>query len=159
MKPYLLIVMIIFLSAATPAEDKVEALKGYYNFTGEFDMWSGYLTLQEEPRIANHYIFITSKDKPETDDLVLWLNGGPGCSSMLGFIQEFGPHVIKQGSDKLEPTKNPFAWNAHANILFIESPPGVGFSVNRDPAYKIYNDSKTAQDNYDSLKLWFKKFP
>jgi carboxypeptidase C (cathepsin A) len=47
-------------------------------------MYSGYLTIQEKPLISAHYVFITSKNKPETDDLVLWLNGGPGCSSMLG---------------------------------------------------------------------------
>eukprot|EP00178_Gracilaria_changii_P001954 TRINITY_DN12859_c0_g1_i1.p1 TRINITY_DN12859_c0_g1~~TRINITY_DN12859_c0_g1_i1.p1 ORF type:complete len:119 (+),score=1.57 TRINITY_DN12859_c0_g1_i1:363-719(+) len=44
-------------------------------------------------------------------------------------------------------------------MLFIESPPGVGFSINKDPKYKVYNDTRTAQDNYNSLKAWFKKFP
>lgn len=44
-------------------------------------------------------------------------------------------------------------------MLFIESPPGVGFSINQDPAYNQYNDSRTAQDNLHSLKLWFQKFP
>ena len=76
-----------------------------------------------------------------------------------GFIQEFGPHVLKQGANTLQPVKNEYAWNAHANMLFIQSPPGVGFSINKDPAYKVYNDSRTAQDNYNSLKAWFKKFP
>lgn len=78
--------MLLLLSAviALPDQDKVAQLKGYYDFSKEFSMYSGYLTLQDTPRIASHYLFITSKDKPDTDDLVLWLNGGPGCSSMLG---------------------------------------------------------------------------
>lgn len=108
MKQYLLLALTVVLVMAAADEDKVTALNGYYDFTGEFQMYSGYLTLQEKPQIANHYLFITSKDKPETDDLVLWLNGGPGCSSLLGtlpltsgFIQEFGPHVIKQGANTL----------------------------------------------------------
>lgn len=67
--------------------------------------------------------------------------------------------MLKQGAQQLEPHKNPFAWNGHANLLFIESPPGVGFSINNDPAYNQYNDSRTAQDNLLSLKLWFQKFP
>jgi carboxypeptidase C (cathepsin A) len=67
--------------------------------------------------------------------------------------------VIKQGSDKLEPIPNPYAWNAHANMLFIESPPGVGFSINKDPNYNKYNDSRTAEDNLNSLRQFFKKFP
>ena len=84
MKQYLLLALTVVLVMAAADEDKVTALNGYYDFTGEFQMYSGYLTLQEKPQIANHYLFITSKDKPETDDLVLWLNGGPGCSSLLG---------------------------------------------------------------------------
>lgn len=80
------VALLLLLSAviALPDQDKVTQLKGYYDFSKEFSMYSGYLTLQDTPRIASHYLFITSKDKPDTDDLVLWLNGGPGCSSMLG---------------------------------------------------------------------------
>ena len=59
----------------------------------------------------------------------------------------------------MAPSKNPYAWNRKANIIFIESPPGVGFSINEDPKYVLYNDTKTALDNLQSLKAWFKKFP
>lgn len=50
-------------------------------------MFSGYLELQQNPRINVHYLFVTSFNKPAKDDVVLWLNGGPGCSSLLGFSQ------------------------------------------------------------------------
>lgn len=67
--------------------------------------------------------------------------------------------MIKQGADSLTPSKNMYTWNQNANILFIESPPGVGFSVNKDPKYVAYNDSRTAEDNLASLKSFFMKFP
>ena len=92
-----IVLVIIFLVAVVhtaPEEDRVSALKGYYDFTSEFSMYSGYLQLQEKPIISNHYVFITSKNNPQTDDLVLWLNGGPGCSSMLGI------HFITKDSFK-----------------------------------------------------------
>jgi carboxypeptidase C (cathepsin A) len=66
--------------------DKVTSLDGYYNFTKDFEMYSGYLTIQQQPEISIHYIFITSQRDPVKDDLTLWLNGGPGCSSLLGMI-------------------------------------------------------------------------
>ena len=54
--------------------------------------------------------------------------------------------MLKQGAQSLDPNPNPATWNAHANLLFIESPPGVGFSINEDPAYNQYNDSRSNQN-------------
>jgi serine carboxypeptidase-like clade 2 len=70
-----------------------------------------------------------------TDDVVLWLNGGPGCSSMLGWAQEIGPKMLYSGSKTFASYWNSYAWNKKANLLFFESPPGVGFSINNDSSY------------------------
>ena len=71
-----------------------------------------------------HYIFFESQRDPENDPLLLWLNGGPGCSSLIGMVYENGPFVFKQaGSSKLEI--NEYAWNKKANVLYITSPGGV----------------------------------
>lgn len=43
-------------------------------------------------------------------------------------------------------------------MLFLESPPGVGFSINKDPTYN-YTDTRTAEDNLRAIQEWFKKFP
>lgn len=83
---FILFAIIIATVLSAPDEDLVPSLKGFYDYSNEFKMYSGYLTLQEEPLINTHYLFITSKNNPVTDDVVLWLNGGPGCSSLLGNI-------------------------------------------------------------------------
>lgn len=84
-------------------------------------------------------MFITSMRDPAKDDLTLWLNGGPGCSSLLGiiiiysgFAQEVGPNMLMSGSKKFSSIKNPYSWNQISNMLFFESPAGVGFSINDD---------------------------
>lgn len=122
-------------------------------------MFSGLLTLQEEPLINAHYLFVTTMDKVDenNDDVVLWLNGGPGCSSLLGFSQEVGPNMLLSGSKFFADHFNPYSWNNNANLLFIESPPGVGFSVNKDKSY-VYNESRTASDNVLAIKAWFERF-
>ena len=66
-----------------------------------------------------------STGRPANDPLVLWLNGGPGCSSLGGgFLAELGPYYPTPGGEQLIPNK--FAWNQAANVLFLESPGGVG---------------------------------
>lgn len=51
---------------------------------------------------------------------------------------------------------NPYAWNKKANLLYIESPGGVGFSKGER---SFYNDQSTAEDNLQALLAFFKKFP
>ena len=66
--------------------------------------------------------------------------------------------MVYQGSDKPSVKQNIYSWNNKANILFLDSPPGAGFSINEDKNYK-YNDSRTATDSMTAIKEWFKLFP
>jgi len=52
---------------------------------------------------------------------VLWLNGGPGSSSILGMLQEMGPLLINATGGLMA---NPYAWTKQANLLVLESPAG-----------------------------------
>ena len=73
---------------------------------------------------------------------------------MLGFIQEIGPYVFDDGD--LKPHPNDFSWNKEANVLFIEAPAGVGFSYcEGDVEYCSYTDEKTADENLESLHIFF----
>lgn len=79
----------------------------------------------------------------------------------LGFIQEIGPYYLEDGvkykrGDNL--TFNPYSWHNVSNLLFFESPAGVGYSYNLDPNYKNY-DFTTAEDNMNALLDFFKKYP
>ena len=58
--------------------------------------------------------------------LVLWLGGGPGQSSIYGATEENGPCYVN--ADANSTTLNPWSFNNHANVLYIESPPDVGYS-------------------------------
>lgn len=61
--------------------------------------------------------------------LILWLQGGPGCSDGAGLYLEIGPITVKNISGKLTPVQQPVNWNDEYNLLFVDSPVGVGFSV------------------------------
>lgn len=57
--------------------------------------YSGYLTASPSKRL--HYVFVASLSDPDTDPVVVWFNGGPGCSSLLALFAEHGPFVIDDG--------------------------------------------------------------
>ncbi|XP_010533892.1 PREDICTED: serine carboxypeptidase-like 31 isoform X2 [Tarenaya hassleriana] len=124
----------------------------------QFKHYSGYVTVNESNGRALFYWFFEAMDLPNDKPLVLWLNGGPGCSSVgYGATQEIGPFLVDTTGNGLK--FNPYAWNK-ANMLFLESPVGVGFSYsNTTSDYKNLGDDFTANDAYVFLHKWFERFP
>ncbi len=76
--------------------------------------------------------FFEARSNPSNAPLAIWLNGGPGCSSMIGLFQENGPCHFVNGSST--PTLNPYSWNTYANMLYVDQPIGTGFSYGNDQA-------------------------
>uniref|UniRef100_A0A7N0V0W9 Carboxypeptidase n=1 Tax=Kalanchoe fedtschenkoi TaxID=63787 RepID=A0A7N0V0W9_KALFE len=123
----------------------------------DFRHYAGYVTVDEKNGRALFYWFYEAAANPEQKPLVLWLNGGPGCSSVgYGATQEIGPFIVDTNGIKY----NPYSWNREANMLFLESPVGVGFSYsNTSSDYDKIGDEFTANDAYAFLHKWFQKFP
>ncbi|KAJ0935160.1 putative carboxypeptidase D [Helianthus annuus] len=83
---------------------------------------------------------------------------GPGCSSLMGAMSELGPFRIN--SDGKTLFMNDYAWSNVANMLFLESPAGVGFSYsNTTSDYHKSGDKNTADDAYIFLVNWLERFP
>ncbi|KAF8755616.1 Alpha beta-hydrolase [Rhizoctonia solani] len=78
-----------------------------------------------ETRKLFFWFWPTTNEK-HTDDLVFWTNGGPGCSSLEGLIQENGPFTWPTGTAK--PIRNQWAWTNLSHVLWVEQPVGTGFS-------------------------------
>lgn len=56
-----------------------------------------------------------------TSALTIWLNGGPGSSSMLGLFTENGPcEVVELGEGKFGTTARDWGWDRGSNILYID---------------------------------------
>ncbi|XP_027909081.1 serine carboxypeptidase-like 35 [Vigna unguiculata] len=123
-----------------------------------FNHYAGYVSLKPDKDKALFYWFFEAENDPSQKPLVLWLTGGPGCSSVsFGATQEIGPFLVDQEKHlKL----NEFSWNKVANIIFLESPIGVGFSyTNNTKDLDELGDQVVASDNYDFLLGWFRRFP
>ncbi|CAH8354942.1 unnamed protein product [Eruca vesicaria subsp. sativa] len=147
------------VTESAPESAQVTKLSG---FSGTFPSkhYAGYVPIDKERNKNLWYYFVESERNATTDPVVLWLNGGPGCSSMDGFIYEHGPFNFERTETK-EPRLhlNPYSWSKVSNIIYLDSPVGVGYSYSKNKSdYKI-NDSKTASDSYAFLVEWFKMFP
>jgi len=154
MRRTLLCLTLLFVAAlAAPQAHLIVDLPGTPSNGFPFKQYSGYLDI--EPTIHYHYWFTESQGDPSSDPLILWLNGGPGCSSMAGLLIENGPFSVNADGTLLP---NPFAWNKLANIIYLESPAGVGWSYN-EKSWAAYDDKRTAAENYRALQAWFKLFP
>ena len=115
-----------------------------------------------------HYWLIESTNNPSTDPIVLWLNGGPGSSSLIGLLTENGQIVTNDDSLTNEVDGvpqvflNPYSWSSLANVIYLESPKGVGFSYCEGATKTsecVNTDESTAQDAYEFLVNFFAAFP
>ena len=106
-----------------------------------------------------HYWFIGSEGPdPAKAPVAVWMNGGPGCSSLDGLVYEHGPFRF----DPADPSKLVrfnYTWAKRANVLYIEAPVGVGFSYSDDPADYNVTDDTTAQDNLHAIEQFYRLFP
>ncbi|KAH1048992.1 hypothetical protein GLYMA_08G008700v4 [Glycine max] len=141
--------------------DRIVRLPGQPNIG--FQQFSGYVTVDDMKHKALFYYFVESETDPASKPLVLWLNGGPGCSSLgVGAFSENGP--FRPNGEVL--IKNEYSWNRETNMLYLETPVGVGFSYAKGgSSYDTVNDETTvllisqARDNLVFLQRWFNKFP
>jgi serine carboxypeptidase-like clade I len=151
---------------SAPLEDKVDDLPMYGK--PPTPMYSGYLNGTDGCDTATngecyiHYWFAGAAGSccQESKPTILWLNGGPGSSSIIGFLQELGPLLIN-ATDGL--MKNPYSWTNVANVFVIESPVGVGYSyctAQSADQVCINNDKYTASTARAAITDFFtRKFP
>ncbi|EON68560.1 hypothetical protein W97_07818 [Coniosporium apollinis CBS 100218] len=96
----------------------------------DFDIgesYAGLLPISSAPNASELYFwFFPSSNPNATDEITIWLNGGPGCSSLEGFLQENGPVLWQYGTYK--PVRNPWSWTNLTNMIWVEQPVGTGFS-------------------------------
>ncbi|KAI0260964.1 peptidase S10 serine carboxypeptidase [Gloeopeniophorella convolvens] len=131
------------------------------------NVYTGYLDVQQG---AKHlfFSFFESRRNPDRDDVMMWINGGPGCSSSMGLLMELGPcsidmsnapgaaHApVPSGNGTLW---NPYSWNNEANIFFLDQPVGVGFSY-QDHGDAVGTTEDAAKDLHAFLSIFFETFP
>ncbi|KAI5648981.1 hypothetical protein M9H77_34986 [Catharanthus roseus] len=158
---YLIISCSVLHVQAAPQSSLITKLPGF-NGTFPSKHYSGYVRLEEGNSSTKNlfYYFVISERNPTTDPVVLWLNGGPGCSSFDGFVYEHGPFNFEKAKRRSSGGLpilhlNPYSWSKVSSIIYLDSPAGVGFSYPTSPT----GDLQTASDTHAFLLKWFEQFP
>ena len=109
--------------------DICETTPGVRSFSGYVHLPAGALQdlgQETDYPINTFFWFFESRKDPSNAPLSIWLNGGPGSSSMLGLLVENGPCFINPDSNST--TLNEWSWNNEVNMLYLDQPAQVGFS-------------------------------
>ncbi|XP_056843164.1 serine carboxypeptidase-like 12 isoform X5 [Raphanus sativus] len=160
LKLLLLLLLLFVLSHHVDSGSIVKFLPG---FEGPlpFELETGYIGIGEEEDIQLFYYFIKSEKNPKEDPLLIWLNGGPGCSSLLGLLFENGPLAFKfevYNGDLASLVSTTYSWTQVANIIFLDQPVGSGFSYSRTPLDKT-SDTNEVKMIHEFLQKWLSKHP
>ncbi|GMH26257.1 hypothetical protein Nepgr_028100 [Nepenthes gracilis] len=97
---------------------------------------TGYLIVNPSTGSAIYYAFYEAQQSTSAlsqTPLLVWLQGGPGCSSMLGNLYELGPWRVHRSNQTIKLEANKGAWNRIFGLLFLDNPIGTGFSIAASP--------------------------
>jgi len=83
--------------------------------------------------------------------LVVWLTGGPGCSSSLALLSENGPCTVND--DAKSTSVNPYSWTESAHMLWLDQPADVGYSYGQG---NDTNEEMISEDAYYFLQAFFR---
>ncbi|KAH9483101.1 Carboxypeptidase Y-like protein A [Psilocybe cubensis] len=121
------------------------------------NVFTGYLDVDAGAKHMFFYFFESRRD-PEKDDVIMWINGGPGCSSATGLLMELGPCSIDMQNNSSNGTVwNPYSWNSEANIFFLDQPVGVGFSY-ADYGETVETTEDAAKNVHAFITIFFDTF-
>ena len=114
---------------------------------------SGYFNVKSGNDKNYFFWFFESRSNTQaTDPLVIWLTGGPGCSSQLALMTENGPCTPNE--DGTGTVNNPFSWNTNANIMWIDQPANVGYSYGA-AGDDDHDEDEVSEDLYNFLQAFF----
>ncbi|KAK4777566.1 hypothetical protein SAY87_017753 [Trapa incisa] len=154
---FLLLLLLSFLGPVFSAKN-VTTLPGYSG-TLPFTLETGYTEVGE---IEFFYYFIHSQGNPGSDPVLLFMNGGPGCTGLNGLIYQIGPLNFNitdytGGLPSLIDEEN--AWTKTSSIIFLDAPVGTGFTYATSTAAYSSTDTLTAQQVHAFIRKWMADHP
>ncbi|KDB23903.1 hypothetical protein H109_04213 [Trichophyton interdigitale MR816] len=124
----------VSINYTTPVAGTCETAFGYQRqYTGYVSLAPSTIgSIQQNYSINTFFWLVESRSNPQNAPLTVYLNGGPGSTSLVGVFQETGPcEVIEIAKDRLGTRAREWGWDRSSNMLYIDQPVQSGFSFDR----------------------------
>ena len=121
------------------------------------ESYAGYVTVNASCGSNIFFWFFPAIDGNASAPLLMWLNGGPGSTSMYGLFNEMGPFSVAADGQTLVPRAA--SWNNHYHMVFVDNPVGTGFSYTEDASCFSENMSDVSVNLYSFLEQFFTSYP
>nr|GLL30169.1 serine carboxypeptidase-like 11 isoform X2 [Ipomoea trifida] len=127
-----------------------------------FELETGYIGVGESEDIQLFYYFVKSESNPSDDPIVVWVSGGPGCSSFFAMTQEIGPLIMDLPKNvSVLPTfsLNPYSWTKVASFVYLDLPVGTGFSYAKSAKNYTSDTLEASNHGAEFIRKWLIEYP
>lgn len=143
--------------SSTPEEFAARVDNGGFPVVDPPTHIAGYFKLSGTKDSHMFYFFFKSRATSDSAPLVLWTNGGPGCSSEMAVFYEQGPYQIE---DDMTLSLRESGWDSISNMIFVDQPIGTGFSYSSSESDSRHISRKgVAQDVLEFMREFYKAHP
>lgn len=122
---------------------------------GAIESYSGYLTVDEKHGSNLFFWFFPAMNGAANAPVILWLQGGPGASSLYGLFEEHGPFSVGKSHGL---TLRNHTWVSTHSVLYVDNPVGTGYSFTSDDAGYSTDQSSVGLNMYEALVQFFTLF-
>ena len=130
---------------------------------GNLTSFAGFFTVDVSKSSNMFFWYFPALDKDEEVPLLIWLQGGPGASSMFSLFHEIGPYALERSSDdkhgEIKLSQRAISWNHRYSLLFIDNPVGAGFSYTKSPDGYPETEEQVSEHLLAVLRQFYLVFP
>lgn len=144
-----------YLEAGKIKEAQTAARVNHSRIVG-FESYTGFFTVDKRYNSNMFFWYFPAKNTSIDAPVLLWLQGGPGASSLFGLFEENGPFYI---SKNLKALPREYSWHLNHHLLYIDNPVGTGFSFTDSDMGYARNETQVGENLYQALLQFFQLFP
>lgn len=120
-----------------------------------FRSHAGFFTIDEDYNSNLYFWYFPPFYKSKNAPVLLWLQGGPGGSSLFGLFTELGPLIAKKDGF----VRRKYHWALNHHLIFIDNPAGTGFSFTDNEKGYCTDENCVSRGLYNALQQFFVLFP